>query len=149
MSMRRASTHCPVAESRVPRILGASRSAAGYKRTPSSVCGLRCFFLARTANRAATLNTCEYLPGEFAWRGVEAGGSMFIHCVWIFSKQHQRKGWGRIMVEGCLEDARKAGLSGAAVMVRDGPILPTAACSWRTVSNGCAAGLPIACSEVR
>jgi GNAT superfamily N-acetyltransferase len=91
----------------------------------------------------------EYLPGEFAWRGVEAGGSMFIHCVWIFSKQHQRKGWGRIMVEGCLEDARKAGLSGAAVMVRDGPILPTAACSWRTVSNGCAAGLPIACSEVR
>ena len=32
----------------------------------------------------------EYLPGEFAWRGVEATGFMFIHCVWIFSRRHQR-----------------------------------------------------------
>ena len=36
----------------------------------------------------------EYLPGEFAWRGVEASGFMFIHCVWVFFRQHQRKGWG-------------------------------------------------------
>jgi len=65
----------------------------------------------------------EYLPGEFAWRGVEASGYMFIHCIWIYSRQHQRKGWGSIMVEACLEDARTAGLSGVAVMVRDGPWL--------------------------
>ena len=65
----------------------------------------------------------EYLPGEFAWRGVEAAGFMFIHCVWIFARQYQRKGWGSFMVEGCLEDARKAGMRGAAVMVRDGPWL--------------------------
>ena len=65
----------------------------------------------------------EYLPGEFAWRGVEATGFMFIHCVWVFSRQHQRKGWGRIMVEGCVDDARKAGMRGAAAMVRDGPWL--------------------------
>ena len=65
----------------------------------------------------------EYLPGEFAWRGVEASGFMFIHCVWTFSKQHQRKGWGSVMVEDCLDDARKAGMRGAAVMVRDGPWL--------------------------
>jgi GNAT superfamily N-acetyltransferase len=65
----------------------------------------------------------EYLPGEFAWRGVEAAGFMFIHCVWVFSKRHQRKGWGSILVEGCLEDARKAGMRGAAVMVREGPWL--------------------------
>ena len=65
----------------------------------------------------------EYLPGEFAWRGVEAGGFMFIHCVWIFSKQHQRKGFGGVMVEACLDDARKAGMRGSAVMVRDGPWL--------------------------
>jgi len=62
----------------------------------------------------------EYLPGEFAWRGVEARGFLFIHCVWIFRKQHQRKGWGRVMIEACLNDARKAGMHGAAVMVRDG-----------------------------
>ena len=65
----------------------------------------------------------EYLPGEFAWRGVEAADYMLIHCIWIFSKRHQRKGWGSILIEGCLEDARQAGMSGAAVMVREGPWL--------------------------
>jgi GNAT superfamily N-acetyltransferase len=65
----------------------------------------------------------EYLPGEFAWRGVEAAGYMFIHCVWVFVKRHQRKGWARIMLEGCLDDAGKAGMRGAAAMVRDGPWL--------------------------
>jgi len=65
----------------------------------------------------------EYLPGEFAWRGVEAGGYMFIHCVWVSSRQHQHKGWASLMVEACLDDAREAGMSGAAVMVRDGPWL--------------------------
>jgi GNAT superfamily N-acetyltransferase len=65
----------------------------------------------------------EYLPGEFAWRGVEAGGYMFIHCIWIFSRRHQRQGWGSMMIEACWEDAKKAGMSGVAVMVRDGPWL--------------------------
>ena len=51
----------------------------------------------------------EYIPGEFAWRGVDAKGYMFIHCIWIYSKRHQRKGWGRFMIEACLGDARKAG----------------------------------------
>jgi GNAT superfamily N-acetyltransferase len=65
----------------------------------------------------------EYIPGEFAWRGVDAGGYMFIHCVWIYSRRHQRKGWGRLLVKACLDDAKKAGQSGVAVMVRDGPWL--------------------------
>ena len=65
----------------------------------------------------------EYVPGEFAWRGVAAAGYMFIHCIWVYSRQHQRKGWGSFMVEACLDDARSAGLNGVAVMVRDGPWL--------------------------
>ena len=65
----------------------------------------------------------EYLPGEFAWRGVEAGGYMFIHCVWVFSRKHQRRGWGSVMIEACLGDAKKAGMSGVAVVVREGPWL--------------------------
>lgn len=65
----------------------------------------------------------EYLPGEFAWRGVEASGYMFIHCVWVHSRQQQRKGGGSIMVGACLEEARNAGMAGAAVMVRKGPWL--------------------------
>jgi len=65
----------------------------------------------------------EYLPGEFAWRGVEASGYMFIHCIWVHSKQHQRKGWGSLMVRSCLEDAKNSGMLGVATMVRDGPWL--------------------------
>ncbi len=86
---------------------------------------------ARFGLRAKTLLTpdgeptgyIEYLPGEFAWRGVDADGYMSIHCVWMRSRQHQRRGWGSLMIEACLEDARKAGMRGAAVMVRDGPWL--------------------------
>jgi GNAT superfamily N-acetyltransferase len=65
----------------------------------------------------------EYLPGEFAWRGVDAAGFMFIHCIWVYSRQHQRKGWGGFMIEACLKDARSAGMSGVAAMVREGPWL--------------------------
>jgi hypothetical protein len=65
----------------------------------------------------------EYIPGEFAWRGVDAGGYMFVHCIWIYSRRHQRKGWGRLMVQACLDDAKKAGLNGVAAMVRKGPWL--------------------------
>ena len=65
----------------------------------------------------------EYIPGEYAWRGVDAAGYMFIHCVWISSRQNQRKGWGSLMIEACLNDARSAGMSGVAAMVRDGPWL--------------------------
>ena len=65
----------------------------------------------------------EYVPGEFAWRGVDAAGYLFIHCVWIYSRAYQRKGRGRRMVEACLDDAKQAGAHGVAVMVRDGPWL--------------------------
>jgi GNAT superfamily N-acetyltransferase len=65
----------------------------------------------------------EYLPGEFAWRGVEAGGYMFIHCIWVFSRRQQRKGYGTVMIEACLANAKRAGMSGVAVVVRDGPWL--------------------------
>ncbi|HLJ47498.1 MAG TPA: GNAT family N-acetyltransferase [Bryobacteraceae bacterium] len=63
----------------------------------------------------------EYLPGEYAWRGVNAAGYMFVHCIWIYSRRHQRKGWGSVMIEACLADAKSAGLSGVAAMVREGP----------------------------
>ena len=63
----------------------------------------------------------EYLPGEFAWRGVEAAGYMFIHCIWIYARRHQRKGWGSVLVEGCLDDAKKSAMNGVAVIVRRGP----------------------------
>lgn len=63
----------------------------------------------------------EYLPGEFAWRAVDAAGYMFIHCIWVHSRQHQRKGWASFMVQACMDDAKKAGMSGVAAMVRESP----------------------------
>jgi GNAT superfamily N-acetyltransferase len=65
----------------------------------------------------------ETIPGEFAWRAVEAPGYLFIHCIWIHAKAYQGKGWGGAMLDACLEDARAAGLRGVAVLARDGPFL--------------------------
>ena len=63
----------------------------------------------------------EYLPGEFAWRGVSAAGYMFIHCIWNQSSRHQHKGWGSAMLEACVKDAKAAGMNGVAVLTRAGP----------------------------
>jgi len=65
----------------------------------------------------------EYLPGEHAWRGVDARGYMFVHCIWIHSRQHQGRGWGQFMIDACVEDAKTAGMSGVAVVTRSGPWL--------------------------
>ena len=65
----------------------------------------------------------EYLPGEYAWRGVDAGGYMFIHCIWTFFKQHQHRGLGARMIQACLDDAAKAGMHGVAVVAREQPWL--------------------------
>ena len=62
----------------------------------------------------------EYIPGEYAWRGVDAPEYMFIHCIWIPAK-YQGKGCGRMMLQACLQDAREAGKNGVAIVVRDGP----------------------------
>lgn len=65
----------------------------------------------------------EYLPGEYAWRGVKARGYLFIHCIWTFYKGYQHKGLAGAMVEACVEDAKKAGLRGVAVVARNRPWL--------------------------
>src|ERR1022692_49055 len=65
----------------------------------------------------------ESLPGEYAWRGVDARDYMFIHCVWTFYKQNQNRGLGTLMVQSSLEDAAKAGMHGVAVVAREQPWL--------------------------
>jgi GNAT superfamily N-acetyltransferase len=65
----------------------------------------------------------EYIPGEYAWRGVDAAGYMFIHCVWSFYRRYQHRGLGARMINACLEDAASAGMHGVAVVVRERPWL--------------------------
>lgn len=65
----------------------------------------------------------EYLPGEYAWRGVEAKGYMFIHCLWTFFKKYQGQGYAKRLVESCIEDAKQAEMKGVAVVARSKPWL--------------------------
>jgi hypothetical protein len=65
----------------------------------------------------------EWLPGEYAWRGVEAVGYMFLHCIWTYQRSVQHQGHGARLIEACLYDARKAGMAGVATVARERPWL--------------------------
>jgi ribosomal protein S18 acetylase RimI-like enzyme len=63
----------------------------------------------------------EYIPGEHAWRGVDAKGYMFIHCIWVVGRNKGR-GYGSMLLQECLNDAR--GMNGVAVMTSEKTWLP-------------------------
>jgi hypothetical protein len=61
----------------------------------------------------------EYVPGEYAWRAVDARGWMFIHCLWVVgaSKKH---GYGRRLLDLCVADARRQRMRGVAMLASRG-----------------------------
>lgn len=61
----------------------------------------------------------EYVPGEYAWRTVEARNYVFIHCIWVRMAGH---GYGGLLLQKCMEDAR--GTNGVAIVTSDEPWLP-------------------------
>lgn len=65
----------------------------------------------------------EYVPGEYAWRAVEAKGYMFIHCIWITPNKNKEQGYGSLLIEECIKDAKKEGLLGAAVISSEGSFM--------------------------
>ena len=65
----------------------------------------------------------EYVPGEYAWRAVEANGYLFIHCIWISPNMFKNKGYGSLLVEECVKDAEKQGKAGVAVIASEGPFM--------------------------
>jgi GNAT superfamily N-acetyltransferase len=60
----------------------------------------------------------EYLPGEYAWRSVDAGGYMFVHCLWIVGRS-KKKGFAEALLEECLTDAKAAGKNGVALLTSE------------------------------
>ncbi len=60
----------------------------------------------------------EYLPGEYAWRAVNAPGYMVIHCLWVVGKS-KGKGYAGLLIEECLRDAERAGLRGVAMVTSE------------------------------
>ncbi len=66
----------------------------------------------------------EYIPGEYAWRVVDAKGYMFIHCIWVVGKSKNR-GCGSYLLEHCLADAHRQGSEGVAVVTTEAVWLPS------------------------
>ncbi|UCE42041.1 MAG: YoaP domain-containing protein [Candidatus Aminicenantes bacterium] len=67
-----------------------------------------------------TVGLIEYIPGEYAWRGIEADGYMVIHCLCIFHKPYREKGVASQMIDECFKDAKKEKKHGVAVVTRKG-----------------------------
>ncbi len=57
----------------------------------------------------------EYIPGEYAWRPVEAAGYMVIHCLWVVGKA-QGQGCGAALIDACIGDAWELGMHGVAAV---------------------------------
>ena len=57
----------------------------------------------------------EYIPGEFAWRAVNAQGYMVIHCLWVVGKGKD-KGYGSRLLAECVQDAQRLGQHGVAMV---------------------------------
>ncbi len=71
-----------------------------------------------------TVGFIEYIPGEYAWRPVSAENFMFIHCIWVYPGKNLNLGYGSLLVSQCVEDARKTGKAGVAVMATNGTWMP-------------------------
>lgn len=65
----------------------------------------------------------EYVPGENAWRAIDAKDYMFIHCIWISPNKYKEKGYGSILINECIEDAKRDGKHGVAVVTSEGPFM--------------------------
>ena len=61
----------------------------------------------------------EYIPGEHAWRPVNAEGFLFIHCLWVVGKS-KGKGYATLLLEECLADAKRQGAKGVAMVTSEG-----------------------------
>ncbi|MBN2002248.1 MAG: GNAT family N-acetyltransferase [Anaerolineae bacterium] len=97
------------------------RKAPGYAQKRAWLAarfteGLKILMVHETGGR--TVGFIEYIPGEYAWRAVNAPGYMLIHCLWVVGKG-KGKGYGTRLIEACLEDARAQGMHGVATVATD------------------------------
>lgn len=57
----------------------------------------------------------EYAPLEAAWVPIIGSNYLYIYCLWV-SGSPKGNGYGRALMEYCLEDARKRGKSGVCML---------------------------------
>lgn len=65
----------------------------------------------------------EYIPGENAWRSVDAKGYMFIHCIWVYPNKYKNRGYASLLIKECIEDAKAQGKIGVAVITSEGSFM--------------------------
>jgi GNAT superfamily N-acetyltransferase len=80
--------------------------------------GLR--YLMFRDDKGKPLAFLEYVPGEYAWRPVDARGWLFIHCLWVYAAGQKVGGLGSRLIRACVEEARQAGAIGVATLASDG-----------------------------
>ena len=73
-----------------------------------------------------TQGMIEYIPGEHCFRPVSARGYMFVHCIFSgFKNIYKHKGYGSLLIDECVKDARREKLNGVAVVTRKGSFMAT------------------------
>jgi len=65
----------------------------------------------------------EYIPGEHTWRPIEAADYMVIHCIMIGKRKFKGRGYGAMLIEACVADAKAAGMAGVAVVTSGGTFM--------------------------
>lgn len=62
----------------------------------------------------------EFIPGDFAWRGVEeAPRYLVIHCLWVVGKS-KGKGFGKYLAQHVIDYAKENGYAGVAALTSSG-----------------------------
>ncbi len=60
----------------------------------------------------------EYAPSEIAYLPIDAPNYMVINCFWVSGK-YKGNGYGKALLEKCIEDCKKKGKDGIAVLSSD------------------------------
>ncbi|MCG8619246.1 MAG: YoaP domain-containing protein [Desulfobacterales bacterium] len=71
-----------------------------------------------------TQGMVEYIPGEYCWRPVDAAGYTFIHCIFSgFKRIYKNRGYGSMLLDECVRDAKTDKTYGVAVVTRKGSFM--------------------------
>ncbi len=103
---------CSLCGNKNPTNLGHRRKSNWLKERYAE--GLR--YKVLRSQKFGDVGMIEYALGNQAWRPVAAEGYLVIHCLIVVGKQHQGKGLGTLLLDSCLEEAKKSQCRGVAVV---------------------------------
>ena len=63
----------------------------------------------------------EYTSSENFWRPVKSENYLMIHCLWIIHTKYHRKGYGSMLIDESIKEAKKKKLNGVGVVTSEGP----------------------------